>query len=70
MDRKTRKFQERIDLIMSRYTIVDQKFVRQEIPVPKRQEKNNEMIKDYKMDRDTTNSELISKGSNGSPTLL
>jgi hypothetical protein len=50
MESQKKSFQEKIDLIMSRYTMVDQKFVRQEKHVCKREKTILEMMNTFKTD--------------------
>jgi hypothetical protein len=64
MESEKKSFQEKIDLIMSRYTMVDQKFVRQEKHVLKRERTISEMMNTFKSDSPLRERKLIFTSSN------
>jgi hypothetical protein len=59
MENKTQSFQEKIDLILSRYTLVDQKFVRQERYVSKKDKTIVEMMNKFNSDSSPRKRKLI-----------
>jgi hypothetical protein len=70
MENKTQSFQEKIDLILSRYTLVDQKFVRQEKYVSKKDKTIVEMMNRFESVSSPRERKLIytSSDSNSSRT--